>query len=230
MEVALRESERMHRLTLDSIRGHAILTMDTEGKFTSVNAGAAGVLGYRDDELISQSTAVLFTQEDAATGMPRRELDLARRRGIAEDERWHVRKDGSRFWGSGLVTPLLDESEQIRGFTKVVRDMTERKQAEEALRDADRRKDEFLAMLAHELRNPLSSIQNAAYLVRHASLPPENAWPGPRTSSSRRSSTWPASSTTSSTWPGSPAARSGSGPRRSTSPGSSTAPAMSPGP
>ena len=120
---------------------------------------------------------MIFSEEDVARGIPKREMDQARRRGISEDERWHVRKDGSKFWGSGLVTPLLDESEELRGFTKVVRDMTEWKQAEEALRDADRRKDEFLAMLAHELRNPLSSIQNAAYLVRHASLPPErSAW------------------------------------------------------
>ncbi len=177
VEAALRESERMHRLTLDSIRGHAILTMDTEGRFTSVNAGASGVLGYRDDELIGRPSAVIFTEEDVGDGVPHREMSLAKRRGIAEDERWHVRKDGSRFWGSGLVTPLLDESGQLRGYTKVVRDMTEWKQAEEALREADRRKDEFLAMLAHELRNPLSSIQNAAHLVRHASLPPErSAW------------------------------------------------------
>ena len=177
METALRESERMHRLTLDSIQGHAILTMDTEGAITSVNAGATGVLGYRDDELLGQPGSVLFSTEDQAAGVPHRELKTAKRRGIAEDERWHVRKDGSVFWGNGLVTPLLDESESLRGFTKVVRDMTEWKQAEEALREADRRKDEFLAMLAHELRNPLSSIQNAAHLVRHASLPPErSAW------------------------------------------------------
>ncbi len=177
VEAALRESERMHRLTLDSIRGHAILTMDTEGRFISVNAGASGVLGYRDDELVGQPCTVIFTEEDVTDGVPRREMSIAKRRGIAEDERWHLRKGGARFWGSGLVTPLLDESGQLRGYIKVVRDMTEWKQAEEALREADRRKDEFLAMLAHELRNPLSSIQNAAHLIRHASLPPErSAW------------------------------------------------------
>ena len=177
MEAALRDSERMHRLTLDSIRGHAILTMDIDGQITSVNAGATGVLGYRDDELVGQSGSVIFTPEDRAAGVPQGEMRTAGRRGIAEDERWHVRKDGSRFWGSGLVTPFLDDSETLRGFTKVVRDMTDWKQAEEALQEADRRKDEFLAMLAHELRNPLSSIQNAAHLVRHASLPPErSAW------------------------------------------------------
>ena len=173
MEAALRESERMHRLTLDSIRGHAILTINIEGQVTSVNAGAAGVLGYRDEELVGRPSSVIFTEEDVSNGVPRREMDGARRRGIAEAERWHLRKDGSRFWGSGLVTPLLDESGQLRGFTKVVRDMTEWKQAEEALLQADRRKDEFLAMLAHELRNPLSAIQNGAHLVCHASLPPE---------------------------------------------------------
>ena len=125
--------------------------------------------------MIGLPSAVIFTAEDVSNGIPAREMDVAGRRGIAENERWHLRKDGSRFWGSGLVTPLLDEGGELRGFVKVVRDMTDRKQAEEALRDADRRKDEFLAMLAHELRNPLSSIQNAAQLVRHAALPPAKA-------------------------------------------------------
>ena len=93
--------------------------------------------------------------------------------GRAEDERWHVRKDGSRFWASGVVAPLRDEDGGLRGFAKVMRDATERKRMEEELRrradelaEADRRKDEFLAMLAHELRNPLAPIRNALELIR----------------------------------------------------------------
>ena len=171
-EAALRESERMHRLTLDSVRDYAILTMDTEGRITSCNAGAGPVLGYRDDELLGKPGTVLYTAEDIADGIPRRELDRAGAR-RDDGDRWHVRKDGTRFWGSGRVTPLLDESGGLRGYTKVVRDMTDRKRAEEALREADRRKDEFLAMLAHELRNPLSAIHNASQLARRVDLPPE---------------------------------------------------------
>ena len=170
-EATLRERERMHRLTLDSVRDYAILTMDTAGRITGSNAGAERVLGYREDELKGQPGSILYTPEDIRDGVPRRELDRAGARGTGDDERWHVRKDGVRFWGSGLVMPLLDESGQLRGFTKIVRDMTERKRAEEALREADRRKDEFLAMLAHELRNPLSAIHNAAQLARKPDLP-----------------------------------------------------------
>ena len=170
---ALRESERLHRMTLDSVRDYAILTMDTEGRIIQTNAGVELVLGYRENELLGQTCERFYTPEDVRDGVAKRELDRAGARGSGDDERWHVRKDGSRFWGSGLVTPLLDESGQLRGFTKVVRDMTERKQAEEALHEADRRKDEFLAMLAHELRNPLSAIHNAALLSRRPELSPE---------------------------------------------------------
>jgi PAS domain S-box-containing protein len=170
-EAALRESERRHRLTLDSVRDYAILTMDTEGRITGCNSGAEKVLGYRDDELLGRPIGVFYTPEDVRDGIPRRELSRAGARGAGDDERWHVRKDGSRFWGSGLVMPLLDEDGQLRGFTKVVRDMTERKQADEAMKEADRRKDEFLAMLAHELRNPLSAIHNASQLSRRPDLP-----------------------------------------------------------
>jgi PAS domain S-box-containing protein len=172
-EAALLESERLHRLTLDSVRDYAILSMDTEGRIIRSNAGAERVLGYREDELIGRTCSLIYTPEDVLEGVHCRELNRAGARGVGDDERWHVRKDGSRFWGSGLVMPLLDEAGRHRGFTKVVRDVTERKKAEEALREADRRKDEFLAMLAHELRNPLSAIHNAAQLARRPDLPPE---------------------------------------------------------
>ncbi|WP_435008181.1 response regulator [Tundrisphaera lichenicola] len=165
-EAALRESERMHRLTLDSVRDYAILTMDIRGRITGANAGARAVLGYFEEELIGRPIGQIYIAEDVRNGVPDRELERAGARGGDDQERWHLRKDGSRFWGSGHITPLLDESGQLRGFTKVVRDMTERKRADEALREADRRKDEFLAMLAHEIRNPLSAIQNASQLAR----------------------------------------------------------------
>ncbi|MHC5542260.1 hybrid sensor histidine kinase/response regulator [Singulisphaera rosea] len=93
-----------------------------------------------------------------------------------EGERWHVRKGGERFWGSGVVRPLLDEAGKLRGFVKVMHDMTERKRSEEALREADRRKDDFLAMLAHELRNPLSAINNAIQLARRSGKTEHLEW------------------------------------------------------
>ena len=89
-------------------------------------------------------------------GLPEWELRTARAEGRAEDERWHVRKNGERFWALGILTPTQDAGGRHTGFSKILRDMTDRKRAEEALQQADRRKDEFLATLAHELRNPLA--------------------------------------------------------------------------
>jgi signal transduction histidine kinase len=90
----------------------------------------------------------------------------AREQGRAVDERWHLREDGSRFFASGTLTPIWDDAGQLRGYTKVARDITERKRAEDALREADRQKDEFLAMLAHELRNPLAPMMNALRIMQ----------------------------------------------------------------
>jgi signal transduction histidine kinase len=86
--------------------------------------------------------------------------------GRAEDERWHVRKDGSEFWAMGVVTPLRDGAGRLRGYAKVMRDITHRKQAEVEPAEANRRKEEFLAMLGHELRNPLSPILAALHVMR----------------------------------------------------------------
>src|SRR5204862_4061174 len=84
----------------------------------------------------------------------------------SEDERWHVRKDGSQFWAMGVVTPLWDDSGALRGYAKIMRDITERMRAEMDLTESNRRKDEFLAMLAHELRNPLAPIVNGLHVLR----------------------------------------------------------------
>ena len=173
VELQLRENERIHRLIFDSVRDYAIMTMDIHGNLTSWNAGAVAVLGYGESEVIGQSHRFLFTESDIEANRPELELLRAGRPGRGDDERWYVRKDGIRIWGSGLVMPLKDDDGQVKGFTKVIRDITERKRSEEALREADRRKDEFLAMLAHELRNPLSAIHNASQLAMRSGLLPE---------------------------------------------------------
>ena len=91
------------------------------------------MLGYTEEDLIGQSGAILFTPEDRENGEVERELDLARRDGRTEQERWHLRKDASRFWASGVTALLRDESNRIIGFAKVLRDQTRRMQAEQAL-------------------------------------------------------------------------------------------------
>src|SRR6185436_7250171 len=130
------------------------------------NAGAERLLGYVTEEVLSEPFSTIFTDEDILHDQPEFELREAREKGRCEDERWHVRKDGTQFWASGVLTPLWAEDGSIRGFAKVVRDITERKLAEVASAEANRRKDEFLAILSHEFRNPLAAIQNALQLIK----------------------------------------------------------------
>ncbi|WP_374950772.1 PAS domain-containing protein [Mucilaginibacter sp.] len=125
-----RMSEDFFRQVLDSLEDYAVFTTDKNGDVNSWNTGAEHVLGYKDSEVIGQNASIFFTQEDVATGEPEKELVNAIENGRAIDERYHVCKDGTRFWGSGLVFPLFDEEEQHRGFTKVMRNLRERQDAE----------------------------------------------------------------------------------------------------
>jgi len=170
-QAALREGEARFRLILDSVTDYAVMTTDPDGRVEEWSAGAERMFGHTAGEARGRPVAFLYTPEDVVAGVPGRELERSLHDGRAEDERWHLRRDGSRFWGSGVVVPLRDGLGRLRGFAKVLRDFTERKRVEDAMREADRRKDEFLAMLAHELRNPLSAIGNAAQLARRPGLP-----------------------------------------------------------
>jgi PAS domain S-box-containing protein len=165
-ERTLKESQDRLRLMVESVTDYAIFSLDPGGIVSSWNAGAERVFGYAEAEIIGRDYANLFTPEDCAAGVPARELGAAARDGRAGHDGWRLRKDGSRFFASGTIAPLREGDGPLLGFTKVTRDITQRRLAEEALREADRRKDEFLAMLAHELRNPLAPISNALQLIR----------------------------------------------------------------
>jgi PAS domain S-box-containing protein len=128
--------------------------------------GAERILGYKEEEILGHNFCEIFTPHDIAKEQPQFELTEAREKGRAEDERWHLRKDGSRLWASGVVTPLWDPNGTLRGFAKVLRDITERKRNEDRMAEENQRKDEFLAMLSHELRNPLAAISNAVQLLK----------------------------------------------------------------
>lgn len=141
----------------------------------SWNGGAERLFGYRSDEAIGGPFARFFVPEDLRAGRPEAELKDAADRGQVVAENWHVRKDGSRFWATEVTTALRDELGQRHVFAKVLRDVTDRKHLEielrrqtEELAEANRRKDEFLAMLSHELRNPLAPVLNAVQIIRHA--------------------------------------------------------------
>ena len=136
VEQALREAEEYLRLMVESVKDFAIFTVDPQGRIVSWNPGAERLFGYPEPEILGQHLAILFTPEDRAGGVPEREIATAVAKGRASDERWHQCKDGGRFFASGVVTPIFDEENKLRGFTKIARDITERKQAEEAVREA----------------------------------------------------------------------------------------------
>ncbi|SDG58316.1 two-component system, chemotaxis family, CheB/CheR fusion protein [Dyadobacter soli] len=131
-EEAVRQSEERMRLVFESAKDYAILTLDLKRQVTSWSPGAQAMTGFSEAEIMGQPGDILFTPEDRDTGQPALEEKTARENGHAENERWHLRKDGSRFWGSGSMSPLKDSSGKLLGLVKIMRDLTERRAAEEA--------------------------------------------------------------------------------------------------
>lgn len=128
---ALKESEERFRLIVEDVEDYAIFMLDRSGYNISWNAGVERILGYSEAEFIGQLGSRIFSPEDIENGVPEQELQKAEAEGRAVDERWHIRKDGTRFWASGIITALRDNTGKLKGFSKVMRDFTERKQAEE---------------------------------------------------------------------------------------------------
>ena len=164
-EEALRHSEERFRLLVDCVKDYAIFMLDPDGRVATWNTGAERIKGYSAAEIIGQHFSRFYSSEDIVAGKPERELQIAREQGSVEDEGWRVRKDRSLFWANVIITAIYDDQKRLLGFAKVTRDMTEKRKSA-ALEVADRQKNEFLAMLAHELRNPLAPISNGLQLLR----------------------------------------------------------------
>lgn len=129
--------DKLFRLMVESATNHAIIGLDLEGRIFSWNEGAEKIFGYLRNEIIGEGFSTLFTPEDKRLDAPGHELESARTRGGAEDFRWQVRKDGSRFWASGFVDPLRDEAGNLIGYIKVAYDATKRKLSEETLIESE---------------------------------------------------------------------------------------------
>jgi PAS domain S-box-containing protein len=191
-EEDLRQSAETFQLLVSSVRDYAIFMLDPEGRILTWNSGARRIKGYAPSEIIGRHFSQFYGEEDVRNGKPQRELEIAREHGSVEDEGWRVRKDGSRFWANVVITAVYDAQGSLRGFAKVTRDLTDRKQAEEAQRalleqrearvqaeeerrraedsyrvsqEANRAKDEFLMTLSHELRTPMTAVLGWARLL-----------------------------------------------------------------
>jgi PAS domain S-box-containing protein len=166
-EEALRQSEERFRLLIEGVVDYAIFMLDPEGMVASWNAGAQRINGYAREEILGKHLSRFFTAEDIEAGRPWEEIAQARRDGRAEAEGWRVRKDGTRFWARAVLSALHDQNGQLRGFAKVTQDLSERRHLQD-LEKATKHVNEFIATLAHELRNPLAPIRAAVQVMAKA--------------------------------------------------------------
>jgi PAS domain S-box-containing protein len=168
-EDELRKSEERFRLLVDGVTEYAIMTLDSEGFVTSWNAGAERIKGYKSPEILGKHVSHFYPSEAVLSNKPWEDLRIAREHGRVTDEGWRLRKDGTLFWANTVITSLHDQTGRPHGFAMVTQDLTQRRNAE-ALADTTQRMHEFIAMLAHELRNPLAPIRNAVALMGRKGL------------------------------------------------------------
>ena len=158
---------------IDSLQDYSIFTLDNEFIINSWSSGSTKIFGYETDEIIGQHFDVIFTEEDIQNGIPQSEIQAALKGGRATDNRWHICKDRSGFYAYGLVFPLIGSEGQMLGYVKILRDLTERKKSEDAIKkyvkeleDLNTHKENVLAIVSHDLRSPLSGIIGTAEYLK----------------------------------------------------------------
>ncbi|MBP3956165.1 PAS domain S-box protein [Gemmata sp. G18] len=166
-EESLRVSEERFRLVVDGVRDYAVFMLDPVGRVLTWNAGAERIFGYAAPEIVGEHYSAFYRSEDLDAGRAEEELRLAVLRGRFEDEAWQLRKDGTRFWGGVVITVLRDAAGTLRGFTKVVRDLTERRRLEDQFRQAQKMEaiGRLAGGVAHDFNNLLTVINVSGQLL-----------------------------------------------------------------
>jgi PAS domain S-box-containing protein len=173
--------DQLLSLLAQQSKEHAFMLLDPDARVLWWSPGAEYIFDRSSSEMVGQPLAKLFTPEDVEKGIPDQEIKLALNFGKAEDDRWQIRRDGSRFWANGMLVALRDQNNGLLGFGKILRNRTDLREQLEALRNqvealaaADQQKNKFLATLSHELRNPLASVSTAVELISRTLSPNAN--------------------------------------------------------
>lgn len=168
-EQALADSEERFRLLIQGVSDYSIIMLDHGGFIASWNSGAQALTGHTAEEMIGKHYSHFYSSEDVRENKPWRHLLAANETGRMADEGWRLRKDGTKFWADTVITALVGPDQRHRGYVHVMHDLSDRRHAE-TLADTTQRMHEFIAMLAHELRNPIAPIRNAAELLSRKDL------------------------------------------------------------
>lgn len=185
-EEHLRQSEERYRALVEQLNDYGIFMLDEKGRIVSWNEGAKRINGYKADEIIGKYFSIFYPEEDILNGKPTHELKVARTEGKYEEEGWRLRKDGSRFWSSVVITAVYNNDGTHIGFSKVTRDLTERKEAERALKHsfeqyrqlagelkeantelqyANQELEQFTSIVSHDLQEPVRTIKSFLQLI-----------------------------------------------------------------